>query len=146
MKFKNQCHGQRKTEAHGKNRIGNKSPLCFSIFRDFADLLNWALLNLEIFISPHPKCFKNVTFTVFSKSIIKYTVKASFKTHFVASELECLPVEGTPRLQRAMSCDSISSDSSVLEIEPDVPKIGQLEFGVEYDRYLFLFNRFEKKN
>ena len=44
-----------------------------------------------------------------------------------------------------MSCDSVSSDSSVLEIEPDVPKIGQLEFGVEYDRYLFLINRFEKK-
>ncbi len=46
-----------------------------------------------------------------------------------------LPVEGSPRLQRAMSCDSVSSDSSLVDIESDVPRIGQLEFGIEYDRY-----------
>ncbi|KAK2180067.1 hypothetical protein NP493_457g01048 [Ridgeia piscesae] len=37
-------------------------------------------------------------------------------------------------LQRAMSCDSVASDSSILDVEPDAPKIGQLEFGLEYDR------------
>lgn len=36
-------------------------------------------------------------------------------------------------LQRAMSCDSVASDSSVLEMQPDMPKMGQLEVGLEYD-------------
>ena len=76
-----------------------------------------------------------------------HSKKENFNSIFLASELECLPVEGAPRLQRAMSCDSVSSDSSVLEIEPDVPKIGQLEFGLEYDRYFylidFIWKRFE---
>ena len=54
-----------------------------------------------------------------------------------ASEIDILPVEGgQQRLQRAMSCDSVSSDSSILEIEPEMPKIGQLEFGLEYDRFV----------
>ena len=41
-------------------------------------------------------------------------------------------------LQRAMSCDSVASDSSILDVEPDAPKIGQLEFGLEYDRLVLL--------
>ncbi|KAI0208750.1 hypothetical protein LSAT2_006546 [Lamellibrachia satsuma] len=42
--------------------------------------------------------------------------------------------EPTAGLQRAMSCDSMASDSSILDVEPEAPKIGQLEFGLEYDR------------
>lgn len=41
------------------------------------------------------------------------------------------PPEG---LQRAGSCESVASDSSVMQLEPEAPKIGQLEFGLEYDR------------
>ena len=55
---------------------------------------------------------------------------------FTASELD-LGIggsSGTPRLQRAMSCDSVASDSSIMDIEPDMPRIGQLEFALEYDR------------
>lgn len=37
-------------------------------------------------------------------------------------------------IKRAESCDSVASDSSVLEMQPDMPKIGQLEFALEYDR------------
>ncbi len=44
--------------------------------------------------------------------------------------------ESTEGLQRAASCESVASDSSVMDIEPEAPKIGQLEFGVEYDRSL----------
>ena len=40
-----------------------------------------------------------------------------------------------PAIRRAESCDSVASDSSVLEMQPDMPKIGQLEFALEYDRY-----------
>ncbi|ELT99116.1 synaptotagmin 12 [Capitella teleta] len=40
------------------------------------------------------------------------------------------PPEG---LQRAGSCESVASDSSVMQLEPEAPKIGQLEFGLEYD-------------
>ncbi|XP_062611435.1 LOW QUALITY PROTEIN: synaptotagmin-12-like [Saccostrea cucullata] len=47
----------------------------------------------------------------------------------VASEAE-MP----PAIRRAESCDSVASDSSVLEMKPDMPKIGQLEFALEYDR------------
>ena len=39
-------------------------------------------------------------------------------------------------IRRAESCDSVASDSSVLEMQPDMPKIGQLEFALEYDRYI----------
>ena len=38
-------------------------------------------------------------------------------------------------LERAMSCDSVASDSSIVGLEQEQPKIGQLEFGLEYDRY-----------
>lgn len=41
-----------------------------------------------------------------------------------------------PAIRRAESCDSVASDSSVLEMQPDMPKIGQLEFALEYDRYV----------
>jgi len=44
--------------------------------------------------------------------------------------------EPTHGLQRAVSCDSIASDISVMELEPEAPKVGQLEFGLEYDRYV----------
>ncbi|XP_046338642.1 synaptotagmin-12-like [Haliotis rufescens] len=37
-------------------------------------------------------------------------------------------------IRRAESCESVASDSSVLEMQPDMPKIGQLEFALEYDR------------
>lgn len=37
-------------------------------------------------------------------------------------------------IRRAESCDSVASDSSVLEMQPDMPKIGQVEFALEYDR------------
>ena len=37
-------------------------------------------------------------------------------------------------IRRAESCDSVASDSSVLDMQPDMPKIGQLEFALEYDR------------
>ncbi|XP_033741211.1 synaptotagmin-12-like [Pecten maximus] len=47
----------------------------------------------------------------------------------VASEVE-IP----HTIRRAESCDSVASDSSVLEMQPDMPKIGQLEFALEYDR------------
>ena len=46
---------------------------------------------------------------------------------------------GGGKLQRAISCESVASDSSVLEMQPDAPKIGQLEFGLEYDRYFCSF-------
>lgn len=49
---------------------------------------------------------------------------------FSASEAE-MP----PAIRRAESCESVASDSSVLEMQPDMPKIGQLEFALEYDRY-----------
>ncbi|ESO85028.1 synaptotagmin 12 [Lottia gigantea] len=41
------------------------------------------------------------------------------------------PVSG---IRRAESCDSVVSDSSVLEMQPDMPRIGQLEFALEYDK------------
>lgn len=41
-------------------------------------------------------------------------------------------------MRRAESCDSVASDSSVLEMSPDMPKIGQMEFALEYDRYIFV--------
>ncbi|XP_041354683.1 synaptotagmin-12-like [Gigantopelta aegis] len=47
----------------------------------------------------------------------------------IASELEY-----SHGIRRAESCDSVASDSSVLEMQPDMPKIGQLEFALEYDR------------
>ncbi|BFZ09570.1 hypothetical protein BsWGS_12609 [Bradybaena similaris] len=37
-------------------------------------------------------------------------------------------------IRRAESCDSVASDSSVLDMQPDMPKIGQIEFALEYDR------------
>ena len=37
-------------------------------------------------------------------------------------------------IRRAESCDSVASDSSVLDMQPDMPKIGQVEFALEYDR------------
>ncbi|KAK0064417.1 synaptotagmin-12 [Biomphalaria pfeifferi] len=37
-------------------------------------------------------------------------------------------------IRRAESCDSVASDSSVLDMQPDMPKIGQLEFALEYDK------------
>jgi len=37
------------------------------------------------------------------------------------------------RLKRAMSCDSVASDSSVYDWQPEDDRIGQLEFGLEYD-------------
>ena len=49
----------------------------------------------------------------------------------------CIPAsdyEPSHGLQRAMSCDSVASDISVMELEPEAPKVGQLEFGLEYDR------------
>jgi len=48
---------------------------------------------------------------------------------FTASESEF-----SHGIKRAESCDSVASDSSVLEMLPDMPKIGQLEFALEYDR------------
>ncbi|CAH1797212.1 unnamed protein product [Owenia fusiformis] len=45
-----------------------------------------------------------------------------------------LEYEPTSNLQRAVSCESVASDSSVMELQPELPKIGQLEFGLEYDR------------
>ncbi|KAL5009668.1 hypothetical protein ScPMuIL_011973 [Solemya velum] len=53
----------------------------------------------------------------------------SIGTGSVASELEF-----GQGIRRAESCDSVASDSSVLEMQPDMPKIGQLEFALEYDR------------
>lgn len=53
----------------------------------------------------------------------------SLDTMSIASDYE--PPSG---LQRAMSCESVASDSSVMDYELDAPKIGQLEFGLEYDR------------
>lgn len=50
-------------------------------------------------------------------------------TMSIASDYE--PTHG---LQRAVSCDSVASDISVMELEPEAPKVGQLEFGLEYDR------------
>ncbi|CAG2226482.1 SYT12 [Mytilus edulis] len=43
-------------------------------------------------------------------------------------------VEIPQGLRRAESCESVASDSSVLEMQPDMPKIGQMEFALEYDR------------
>lgn len=43
-------------------------------------------------------------------------------------------VEIPQGLKRAESCESVASDSSVLEMQPDMPKIGQMEFALEYDR------------
>ncbi|XP_013416638.1 synaptotagmin-12 [Lingula anatina] len=37
-------------------------------------------------------------------------------------------------LTKAPSCESIASDSSIMDIEPAVAAIGQLEFGLEFDR------------
>ena len=52
--------------------------------------------------------------------------------------LFCLPtasdVEFGGGIRRAESCDSVASDSSVLDMQPDMPRIGQLEFALEYDR------------
>ena len=35
-----------------------------------------------------------------------------------------------------MSLDSVASESSVQDLQLDTPKIGQLEFGLEYDRWV----------
>ena len=43
--------------------------------------------------------------------------------------------ELTHDLQCAVFCDSIASDISVMEPDPEARKVGQLEFGLEYDRY-----------
>ncbi|KAK3576052.1 hypothetical protein CHS0354_036331 [Potamilus streckersoni] len=53
----------------------------------------------------------------------------SMETGSIASDLEF-----GQGIRRAESCDSVASDSSVLEMQPDMPKIGQLEFALEYDR------------
>ncbi|XP_014775501.1 synaptotagmin-12 [Octopus bimaculoides] len=37
-------------------------------------------------------------------------------------------------IKRAESCESVASDCSVFDMQPDMPKIGQLEFAIEYDR------------
>lgn len=37
-------------------------------------------------------------------------------------------------IRKAPSCESIASDTSIMDVEPDAPSIGQLEFGLEYDR------------
>ncbi|XP_076445564.1 synaptotagmin-12-like [Babylonia areolata] len=37
-------------------------------------------------------------------------------------------------IRRAESCDSVASDSSVLDLQPDMPRIGQVELALEYDR------------
>ncbi|GFN75580.1 synaptotagmin-12 [Plakobranchus ocellatus] len=37
-------------------------------------------------------------------------------------------------IRRAESCESVASDSSVLDMQPDMPRIGQIEFSLEYDR------------
>ncbi|XP_076466930.1 synaptotagmin-12-like [Babylonia areolata] len=37
-------------------------------------------------------------------------------------------------IRRAESCDSVASDSSVLDLQPEMPKIGQVELALEYDR------------
>lgn len=58
--------------------------------------------------------------------------KCSSLLLFLASEAE-MP----PAIRRAESCESVASDSSVLEMQPDMPKIGQLEFALEYDRYQY---------
>ena len=36
-------------------------------------------------------------------------------------------------MQRALSCESVDSTASVLDYEPEPPKIGELEYGLEYD-------------
>lgn len=51
-----------------------------------------------------------------------------------------------PAIRRAESCDSVASDSSVLEMQPDMPKIGQLEFALEYDRYSIQTIAFDADN
>jgi len=45
--------------------------------------------------------------------------------------------EATGALQRALSCDSVMSDTSAAELDvmmSEANKIGQLEFGLHYDR------------
>nr|KAG5704862.1 hypothetical protein BaRGS_001333 [Batillaria attramentaria] len=37
-------------------------------------------------------------------------------------------------IRRAESCDSVASDSSVLDLQPDMPRIGQIELSLEYDK------------
>ncbi|XP_064629390.1 synaptotagmin-12-like [Lineus longissimus] len=37
-------------------------------------------------------------------------------------------------LPRAASCESLASDTSVMELQPDIPAIGQIEVGLEYDK------------
>ena len=55
----------------------------------------------------------------------------------IAKAIDCSvtasDVELGTGLTRAQSCDSVTSDSSAFDIESDVSKIGQLEFGLEYD-------------
>ncbi|KAK6168856.1 hypothetical protein SNE40_020028 [Patella caerulea] len=53
----------------------------------------------------------------------------SIATSSIASELEYCH-----GIRRAESCESVASDSSVLEMQPDMPQIGQLELALEYDR------------
>lgn len=64
-----------------------------------------------------------------------------FKEHFrkatnqfFFNSVSASETEITHGIRRAESCDSVASDSSVLEMQPDMPKIGQLEFALEYDR------------
>ncbi|GAB1607817.1 synaptotagmin-12-like [Argonauta hians] len=37
-------------------------------------------------------------------------------------------------IKRAESCESVASDCSVFDMQPEMPKIGQLEFALEYDK------------
>lgn len=64
---------------------------------------------------------------------MSYAAYHPLNFYFVASDVDA------SNLTRAESCDSIASDSSVLEMAPEMPKIGQLEFALEYDRCLIHF-------
>ena len=55
-------------------------------------------------------------------------------SHAQAQYITASDVEFGGGIRRAESCDSVASDSSVLDMQPDMPKIGQLEFALEYDR------------
>lgn len=56
-------------------------------------------------------------------------LKLIFDLSFSASEYEL-----GQGIRRAESCESVASDCSVFDMQPNMPKIGHLEFAVEYDR------------
>lgn len=71
-----------------------------------------------------------------------FTIEVDVVSILIVQFIAASELEFGQGIRRAESCDSVASDSSVLEMQPDMPKIGQLEFALEYDRYVYGLDNF----